>query len=88
MRRGDHGDADDEENAAQGHQALSPQEIGQQAREKGRDDAAQEHRRHHEGKLIRVESGSCFQVGQRAGDDPHVDPVQQAAETGNEQEKT
>ena len=50
-------------------------------------DAAQQHGRNNERKLLSVEPRGGFQVRQRPGDDAHVDPVQQAAQSRDEQQK-
>jgi len=88
VREGDHGDANDEGEAAEDHERLAAEKVGEHAGEQGGDDTAEEDGGNDDGKLARVEAGGGFEIRERATDDADVDAIKQAAESGDKEQKT
>ena len=87
LREGDDGDAEDEGEAAEDHERLAAHPVGEQAGEEGGEDGAQQHRGDDDGELRGGQMRGGLEVGKRTADDAHVDAVEQAAETGNQEKK-
>jgi hypothetical protein len=89
VRERDHRDTDHEEHPAEDHHFLAAHPVGEHAGKERGDGAAQEHGRDDEGQLAGGEAGvgRRLHVRIRAGDDADVDAVEQAAESGDEQEE-
>ena len=85
--QGNHGNADDEEQARSGHEGLAAHPVGQEAGSQRGDGAARQDGGDHEGELAGIKAGGRLQVGEGAGDDADVYPVEKAAQAGDQQEK-
>ncbi len=69
-----------------GNQRLASHLVGQIARKQGRKNAAEQHGGHHLGKLGGIKTGRLFNVGKRGSNHANVHTVEQAAQTGHDEE--
>ena len=77
----------DKNRCADHHQGLAAQPVGQQPRKQGGEDAAQQHGRDNDRELAGVQARGGFQVRQRATDDADIHPIQQPAQSRNQQKQ-
>jgi hypothetical protein len=87
MRESDDRNAEDEGDAADDHERLAPQPVGDETGKQRRNGAPEQYGGDDDGKLARRQLRGSFQVRQRAANDSNIDTIEQAAKAGHEHEK-
>ena len=86
LGQADHGNTHREQGGGYGNQRLASQLVRQIPGKQGRKHAAEQHGRHHLGKLGGIETSRLLNVGERRSNHADVHTVEQAAQTGHDEE--